>query len=194
MKLIGLTGGIGGGKSTAADLLGKRGVPVVDTDAIAHELLAPGQPALLEVFETFGGRVRDEYGRLMRGELARIVFTDPAARKQIEAILHPRIRESWLARANQWLVAGETVGVVVIPLLFETAATSLFFATVCAACTAATQRQRLLGRGWTEAHIRDRLQAQWPMEKKMAASDFVVWTEAGLDVHEAQLDRIFRNV
>ena len=194
MKLLGLTGGIGTGKSTAAEFLRRRGLPIVDTDAIAHQLTEPGQPALVEIFQAFGPRVRDEYGRLLRGELARIVFSDAAARKQLEAILHPRIREVWLAQANQWLQAGEKLGVVVVPLLSETGATAFFFITACTACTAATQHQRLLARGWSEAHVRDRIRAQWPLEKKMAAADFVIWTEAGMGVHEAQINRILASL
>ena len=194
MKLLGLTGGIGTGKSTTAEFLRRRGLPIVDTDAIAHQLTEPGQPALVEIFQEFGPRVRDEYGRLLRGELARIVFSDAAARKQLEAILHPRIREVWLAQANQWLQAGEKLGVVVVPLLSETGATAFFFITACTACTAATQHRRLLARGWSEAHVRDRIRAQWPLEKKMAAADFVIWTEAGMGVHEAQINRILASL
>ena len=194
MKLIGLTGGIGAGKSTAAEFLHRRGVPSIDTDAIAHDLVAPGQPALAEIFLTFGPRIRDEYGRLLRRELALLVFASAQARQQLEAILHPRIREVWLAQANQWLLSGQALGVVVIPLLFETGAANFFFATVCVGCTAATQHDRLRARGWTDAHIRDRLKAQWPLEKKMALSDFVLWSEAGLDVHEAQLNRVLRHL
>ncbi|HEY6169509.1 MAG TPA: dephospho-CoA kinase [Verrucomicrobiae bacterium] len=194
MKLLGLTGGIGAGKSTAAEFLQRRGLPVIDTDAIAHQLTGPGQPALSEIFSAFGSAVRDEYGRLRREELARIVFTDSQARERLEAILHPRIREVWLAQANQWLLAGEKLGVVVIPLLFETKAATFFYATICAACTAATQRRRLLARGWSEAHITDRLRSQWPLDKKMDAADLVIWTEAGVDVHEAQLTRILASL
>jgi dephospho-CoA kinase len=192
MKLIGLTGGIGAGKSTAADFLRRRGLPVVDTDAIAHPLVQPGQPALGEIIRAFGGGIVDEYGRLKRRDLARLVFTQPAARKQLEAILHPRIREAWLALANDWLQRGATAGVVVIPLLFETDAQGLFFARVCVACSAGAQRERLRARGWDDAHIDGRLAAQWPMWRKMDASDFVVWTECDLPAHEAQLDRVLQ--
>jgi dephospho-CoA kinase len=82
--------------------------------------------------------------------------------------------------------------VVVIPLLFETKAESDFDATICVACSAATQRQRLLDRGWSSEHIEQRLRAQWTADQKMAKADYVIWTEAGLDVHAAQLDRIIR--
>jgi dephospho-CoA kinase len=192
MKLLGLTGGIGAGKSTTADFLRRRGIPVADTDAIAHQMVEPGQPALGEVIRAFGGGFLDEFGRLKRRELAQLVFTKPAARKQLEAILHPRIREAWLAQANGWLQQGAELGVVVIPLLFETDAQGLFFARLCVACSADTQRERLRARGWDDAHIDGRLAAQWPMWKKMDASDFVIWTECDLAAHEAQLDRVLK--
>lgn len=194
MKLLGLTGGIGAGKSTTADFLRRRGIPVADTDAIAHQLVEPGQPALGEVIRAFGGGVVDEFGRLKRRELAQIVFTKPAARKQLEAILHPRIRETWLAQANVWLQQGTEFGVVVIPLLFETNAQGLFLASVCVACSADSQRERLRARGWDDAHIDGRLAAQWPTWKKMDASDFVIWTECDLAAHEAQLDRVLKSL
>jgi dephospho-CoA kinase len=194
MKLIGLTGGIGAGKSTATEFLRRRGVPVADTDLIAHQLVEPGQPALGEVVRVFGGGIVDELGRLKRRELGRLVFTNPAARKQLEAILHPRIRETWLAMANDWLRQGAEIGVVVIPLLFETGAASLFVSRVCVACSVETQRVRLRARGWEDAHIDGRLAAQWPMWKKMDASDFVVWTECDLAAHEAQLERVLASL
>jgi dephospho-CoA kinase len=192
MKLIGLTGGIGAGKSTAADFLRQRGLPVADTDAIAHQLVEPGQPALGEILREFGENIVDEYGRLKRGELARRVFSQPADRRRLEAILHPRIREAWLAAANQWMRQNVAVGVVVIPLLFETAAQGLFYKCVCVACSPAVQRQRLRQRGWDEAQVDGRLAAQWPTWRKMEASDFVIWTECDLATHEAQLDRVLQ--
>jgi dephospho-CoA kinase len=189
MKVFGLTGGIGMGKSTAAELLRPR-VAVVDTDDLAREVVEPGQPALAEVREWFGPEILAEDGRLRRAELARRVFADAAARQQLEAILHPRIRARWQAQIERWRAAGETVGVVVIPLLFETHAAAHFDATVCLACTAATQHERLRARGWTTEQIAQRIQAQWPLEKKMALADFVVWTEGPLAVLGEQFGRI----
>ena len=83
---------------------------------------------------------------------------------------------------------------VVIPLLFETRAEAELDATICVACSTATQRERLLARGWPPEHIEQRLQAQWPIEQKMASADYLVWTEAGLDVHAAQIERILRRL
>jgi dephospho-CoA kinase len=190
LKIFGLTGGIGMGKSTAANLLRGRGLPVVDTDDLARQLVEPGQPALQEIRQTFGAEMTDSAGRLLRSELARLVFRDAGARRQLEGILHPRIRDLWQQEVEQWGAAGCDRGVVVIPLLFETAAAPLFDAVICVACSAGSQRRRLQQRGWDARQIRQRLDAQWPVEKKMELSHYVVWTEGEEDNQAHQLGRI----
>jgi len=180
------------GKSTAADLLRKRGLPVVDSDVIARQIVEPGQPALAQVQRLFGEEIVGADGRLRRDELARRVFTDAEARRRLEGILHPRIRAVWQAQLRSWRATGNPAAVAVVPLLFETDASRHFDATICVACSAKTQRQRLRARGWTDEQIDQRLAAQLPAEQKMALADYVVWTEGGLDVHEAQLQRIVR--
>ena len=190
MKLFGLTGGIGMGKSTAGELLRERGVPVVDTDLIARQVVERGQPALEEIRRAFGNQFIDADGRLLRQELGRAVFADAAARRRLEAILHPRIRTIWQAQVETWRREARASGVVLIPLLFETGAKPCFDATICVACSAETQRQRLLDRGWTPDQIEQRIQAQWPIEKKIAAADFVIWTEGTVAVCAEQLERI----
>ena len=192
MKVLGLTGGIGMGKSTSAQLLRDRGVPVVDTDDLARQVVEPGQPALAEVREAFGAEIAGPDGRLHRDELARRVFADPAARQRLEGILHPRIRTLWRAQMDSWRAEGRPLAVVVIPLLFETKAEAEVDRTVCVACSLVTQRQRLQARGWSPEQIEQRLQAQLPVETKMARADYLVWTEVGLDVHAAQIERILR--
>ena len=194
MRVLGLTGGIGMGKSASAQLLRSRGVPGVDTDELARQLVEPGQPALAEVLAAFGPQLAGPDDQLRRDELARRVFADPAARQRLEGILHPRIRALWRAQVESWRAEGRPLSVVVIPLLFETKAEAEVDATVCVACSAATQQQRLQARGWSPEQIEQRLQAQWPVEKKMAAADYVVWTEADLAVHAAQIDRILRRL
>ena len=190
MKTIGLTGGIGMGKSACAQLLQWRGAAVVDTDELARQLVKPGQPALAEVREIFGAAVIGPDGQLQREQLAQIVFTNPAARKTLEDILHPRIRDLWHARIETWRNEGKPLAVVVIPLLFETKAEAEFDTVICVACSAATQRQRLLARGWTPEQIEQRIAAQLPIEEKMARAHHVIWTEAGMDVHAQQVYRI----
>jgi len=190
MKLLGLTGGVGMGKSTAGDLLRRQGVAVIDTDTLARELVEPGQPALAEIVEKFGPPVLLPDGRLDRERLARRVFSDSAARGELEAILHPRIRAAWNRKAQNWRDAGLTCGVVIIPLLFETQSAALFNATICVACSAATQARRLRERGWDSTQIQQRLAAQWPAARKIALSDYVVWTDTTLEAHAAQLQRV----
>jgi dephospho-CoA kinase len=190
MKVFGLTGGIGMGKSIAAQFLRERGAQVVDTDELARRLVERGQPALLEIQTAFGKSMVAPGGQLRREELAQIVFTDPAARKKLEAILHPRIRECWLAQVETWRRENHALAVVVIPLLFETKVESHFDKTICVACSATTQRQRLLGRGWTPEQIEQRIAAQWPIEQKIARADFVVWTDGLLEVHAQQIEQI----
>ena len=194
MKVLGLTGGIGMGKSTSARLLEARGVPVVDTDDLARQVVEPGQPALTEVLAAFGPQIAGRDGRLRREELARRVFADSAARERLEHILHPRIRVLWRAQVETWRAEGRPLAVVVIPLLFETKAEAELDMTICVACSAATQQQRLRARGWSPEQIEQRLQAQWPVETKMARADYLVWTEADLDVHAAQIERILRRL
>lgn len=190
MRLFGITGGIGMGKSTAGDLLQHKGLPVVDTDSLARELVEPGQAALLEILDAFGHDLADAQGRLRRDELAKRVFSNSDARQKLESILHPRIRAAWLDKVERWRTSGQTIGFVIIPLLFETSAASHFVATVCVACSEPTQIERLRRRGLATAEIWQRLRAQWPVPRKMEASDFVVWTDTSLQVHEAQWDAL----
>ena len=163
---------------------------MVDTDLLARQVVEPGQPALLEIQELFGRAIVGTDGHLRRGELARQVFADGKRRRQLEAVVHPRIRERWLAQVESMRAAGRKHAVVVIPLLFETDAARLFDSIVCAACSAASQWERLEARGWKAAEIELRIQAQRPIEQKMTHAHYVVWTEAGLDVLAAQVDRI----
>lgn len=191
MKVCGLTGGVGMGKSIAAEFLRARGAQVVDTDELARQFVQPGQPALAEIQAEFGKSIVASDGRLRRDELARIVFADAVARKKLETILHPRIRERWLAQVEIWRGEKHPLAIVVIPLLFETRAESHFNKIICVACSAVTQHERLLARGWTPEQIKQRLAAQWPVEQKISRADFVVWTDGALDAHAQQLERIF---
>jgi dephospho-CoA kinase len=190
MKLFGLTGGIGMGKSTAAEFLRQHGGQVVDTDELAHQLVEPGQPALAEIQVIFGKGMVSADGHLRRDQLAQMVFADPDARKKLEAILHPRIRERWQAQIATWRRENRALAVVVIPLLFETNAGPDFDKIICVVCSAAQQRKRLLERGWTPEQIRHRIAAQMPVEEKIARSDFVIWTEGDLQNHLQQIDRL----
>ncbi len=190
MKICGLTGGVGMGKSTAAEILRQRGAQVVDTDEIARQLVQPGEPALTEIQNQFGKNLLTAAGRLDRDKLAGIVFSDATARRQLEAILHPRIRQHWLALVEGWRMKNHPLAVVVIPLLFETHAESCFDKIICVACSAANQQERLSQRGWSPEQINQRLAAQMPVGQKIARSHFVVWADGALAVHAQQLDLI----
>lgn len=192
MKLFGITGGVGMGKSTTGALLEKRGVPVIDSDLIARQLVEPGRPALAEIAAAFGPTVLSVNGALDREELAKRIFGHPGERAKLEAILHPKIHEVWTAEAQKWRAAGQAQGAVLIPLLFETKAESYFDTVICVACRAETQFQRLRERGWSHGEIQRRLAAQWPVEEKIARSDFVIWTDTTLEVHAAQLERVLQ--
>ena len=190
MKICGLTGGVGMGKSTAARFFQSAGAAVVDTDELARELTQSGQPALAEIRSVFGRQFIGPDGQLRRAELARLVFADTIARRKLEAILHPRIHERWRAQVESWRQEGRSLAVVVIPLLFETQAETQFDPIVCVACSAATQHQRLLARGWTPDQIAGCRSAQLPADEKIARSHFVIWTEGALDLHSRQVSQI----
>jgi dephospho-CoA kinase len=187
---LGITGGIGMGKSTAATFLRGRGLPVEDTDETSRQLTRPGEPALREIVDRFGAGLLDARGELRRDALAALVFSDPERLRELEAILHPRIREHWQSQAARWRSDGRNVGAVVIPLLFETRAESEFDAVVCLACSEGTQRHRLAARGWSDAEISRRLSRQWTVAEKIAKSEFVVWTDVPEPEHFAQWEEI----
>jgi dephospho-CoA kinase len=186
------------GKSTAATLLAEREVTLVDTDVLARQLVEPGQPALDEIRDAFGGDVIAPDGSLRRDQLARRVFADSAGRKTLESILHPRIRELWKSQLAEWRAglggaarsAGTRYFCVVIPLLFETKAEREVDATLCVGCSAATQHKRLRSRGWNVEQINQRIKSQLPIEEKMVRADYVIWNEGTPDALAAQLDRI----
>jgi dephospho-CoA kinase len=209
-KVLGLTGGVGMGKSTAATLLVQCGVTIVDTDLLARQVVGPGQPAVIEIREAFGDDMLASDGSLRRDQLARRVFSDSAARKTLESILHPRIRQLWQSQLAEWRsnpAKGQSPEIspssqsdragqgtryfcVVIPLLFETHAETEVDATICVACSFATQYQRLASRGWPPEQIEQRIKSQLPTEEKMARADYVIWNEGPLEILAAQIHRI----
>jgi dephospho-CoA kinase len=177
MTLIGLTGGIGMGKSTVMTYFKGLGYPAVDTDDLARDLVAPGGECLKEVISAFGSRVLASDGALDRGALARIVFSDRDQLRLLESILHPRIRMLWKSQAQQWKQDGYRFALVAIPLLYETASETMFDSVVAVGCSESTQIERLKARGWDEEEIRRRSRAQWTAVRKMDAADYVIWTE-----------------
>jgi len=190
MKLLGLTGGIGMGKSTAAEILADEGCQVVDTDSIGRELVQPGEPALKEIERVFGQSYIGLNGEQKRRDLAELVFSNSEAKRKLESILHPLIRAIWKRKAAGWKSAQVRLGVVVIPLLYETGAEVEFGGIVSVACASKTQKERLLERGWNESEIRRRNVSQLSSEEKMNRANWVVWTEGSMREHRNQIKRI----
>jgi len=190
MILCGITGGIGMGKSTFAKLLRTRGLPVIDTDVIARELMYPGSECVIEISDRFGTWLLDGQGGIDRSRLGEIVFNDPARMRVLESILHPRIRKTWTEEVTRWRDAQMSLGFVEIPLLFETHCEATFNRVICVACSRWTQMSRLRARGCNEEQIEARISAQWPIEKKVDMADYMVWTDVALSAVESQANRL----
>lgn len=187
MIRVGLTGGMGAGKSTAIGILRRRGLPAIDVDEIAHRLLVPGTEAYREVVSRFGTVILDERdGTVCRQVLGERVFGDAGARRDLEAILHPRIQAAWNRDLDDRETAGTAVAVVAIPLLFEKGYENRFDLVVTVACLEATRRARLAARGWSDEMIRRREAAQCGAGEKVVRADCVIWTEGPLRIHEGQ--------
>lgn len=178
------------GKSEAAAHLADKGIPVIDTDAVAREVVQPGEPGLEAIAREFGSQMISPKGTLQRKALADVVFKDASARERLEGILHPLIRERWQGAVKKWRENGVVEGVVVIPLLFETGAEKEFETVICIACSFERQSARLQTRGWNAEQVSGRLAAQWPIEKKMDRSHFVIWNDASVPVLTEQLGRV----
>jgi len=192
--LVGLTGGIGSGKSTVARLLEKRGAVVFDADLLAREAVEPGTPGHAAVIERFGADVLAPGGELDREALASIVFADPSARRDLEAIVHPEVRRLF-AEGSEAYRDTDSVVVFSAPLLVETGMHTAFEVLVVVSATVATQIERLMRqRGMSEPSIRARIDAQAPLEDKAAAADFLVDNEGSLDELESQVDRLWNDL
>ena len=182
---IGLTGGIASGKSTVADLFAGLGATIIDTDVIAREVVAPGQPALEEVRDAFGDTVIDSNGHLDRAAMRQIVFADDTARRHLENILHPRIRQAALRQAE---TAGGPYQLLVVPLLVESPLKEQVDRILVVDCSEDTQVERLLARdAETEEQARRILAAQSSRAERLAIADDVVQNDADLDFTESQV-------
>jgi dephospho-CoA kinase len=192
--LVGLTGGIGSGKSTVARLLEKRGAVVFDADLLAREAVEPGTPGHAAVIERFGADVLAPGGELDREALASIVFADPAARRDLEQIVHPEVRRLF-AEGSEAYRDTDRVVVFSAPLLVETGMHTAFEILVVVSATVATQIERLMRqRGMSEPSIRARIDAQAPLEDKAAAADFLVDNEGSLDELESQVEQLWNDL
>lgn len=173
---IALTGGIGSGKSTVADLLARRGAVIVDADVLAREAVAPGTPGLAAVVARFGPGVLAADGTLDRAALGALVFADAAARADLNAIVHPRVRDLAARRRAEALAADPRAVVVhVIPLLVETGQADAFDTVVVVDCPVAVQVARVMARnGLSRADAEARVAAQASRAERLAAATHVV--------------------
>lgn len=187
---IGLTGGIGSGKSTVANLLAEHGAVVIDADAIARELVEPGEPALAELVTEFGPRILREDGSLNRGELAALAFGDTRGTERLNAIMHPLIRAESESRLS---VAGDA-GVVVydMPLLLETGQQDLVDLVVVVDVPEDVQVERAVGkRGLDEDDVRRRMNVQVSRGERLAAADVVIDNSGDLSRTRQEVDRLW---
>lgn len=196
--MIGLTGGIGTGKSTVARLLASLGAAVVDADAIVHELQAPGQPLVAELAAAFGPEILDAAGALDRAKLADRVFRDPSLRQRLDALVHPRVGAEMARRIDAARRAGAPLVVVDIPLLFETrprdraAARAGFDATVLVYAPRETQIERTVARnGCPREDAERRVAAQMPVDEKRALADHVIDNGGALADTERQVRALY---
>jgi dephospho-CoA kinase len=185
---IALTGGIASGKSTVAGLFAVLGVPIIDTDLVAREVVAPGTPGLASVTARFGTQVLDDSGRLDRARLRELVFADAGARRDLEALLHPliRARTTELSRA-----ARGPYHLVVVPLLVETGTAGDYDRVLVVDCEPATQIARLVLRdGVPEAQARAILDAQATRDARLARADDVIANTADLPALSRQVETL----
>ncbi|MGY1793807.1 dephospho-CoA kinase [Geodermatophilus sp. SYSU D00525] len=189
MLRIGLTGGIGSGKSTVAALLAARGALVVDADRIAREVVEPGTPGLAAVVDTFGPGVLTPDGALDRPALAAVVFADPQARARLDGIVHPLVR----ARALEVVQAAPEDAVVVqdVPLLVETGQAGAYDLVLVVETDLDTRVARLVLRGLTEDDARARIAAQATDEQRRAVADVVLDNSGAPEALAAQVERFW---
>lgn len=189
MKIVGLTGSIGMGKSETAKMFHALGVPVFDADAAVHELQVKNGLAIPAVAAEFPDVIKD--GELDRDALGKIVFADPAAKKKLEAIIHPMVAEKRIAFFEKATKDGNAFVVLDVPLLFETGGNKACDKVVVATAPADVQRERVLARpGMSEDKFNNILARQTPDGEKRAGADYIVETDKGLEYARKQVAQI----
>jgi dephospho-CoA kinase len=184
MLVVGLTGGIGSGKSTVSSLLTERGALVVDTDVVARQVVAPGGPAYDALVDRFGPTLASD-----RRALAGVVFSDPSALADLNAIVHPAVREEVARRMAELRDDGADVVVLAVPLLVETGGAYGVDAVVVVDCPEEIAVRRLVEhRGMDEADVRRRMAAQASRDDRTAIADVVIHNDASMDDLEVQAD------
>lgn len=187
--IIGLTGGIASGKSTVSSMLVELGASLVDADRLAREVVLPGTPTLQAVIDAFGQAIVADDGSLDRKKLGEIVFADESARKRLESILHPAIRELMKERMNK-LESDHPKGLVVVdvPLMYESSLASMFDEVMLVYVPANVQLERLMKRdGLSREQAQARLRAQMPIEQKREMADWIIDNSKGIEQTKAQV-------
>lgn len=185
---VGLTGGIASGKSTVADMFAELGVPIIDTDVIAREVVAPGQPAIDEIAARFGEQMIDAAGNLDRGAMRKLVFSDDSARAELEAITHPRIGAETRRQAD---AADGNYQLIVVPLLTGSPLRSFVDRVLVVDCDEDTQIRRLLQRDTeTVEQARRILAAQASRQERLAIADDVILNDGSLSDTREQVSRL----
>jgi dephospho-CoA kinase len=193
LKLIGLTGGAGSGKSTVSAMLKELGAAVIDADEATHAVYEPGSPGFDAVVREFGPEyVRD--GRIDRAQLGQLVFNDKDARRRLNAIVHPLVREWMAARTVEAVEAGSEVVVQDVPLLFENGLAGLYSTVVLVYVPEHLQVKRLVeGRGLTHERARAMIAAQMPIEEKRKLAPHVIDNTGSQEETRRQVGQIWRD-
>jgi dephospho-CoA kinase len=191
VRRVGLTGGIATGKSHVRARLEQHGVATIDSDTLARDAVAPGSDGLAAVARRFGPDVLEPDGSLNRARLGALVFADAAARRDLEAIIHPHVRrmtEEWFESLDP---ATHPFAVADIPLLFEVGREGDFDVVIVVACEPETQVRRVMERdGLSESEARQRLAAQLPIAGKVRRADFVIRTDGTYEETNQQVDGV----
>ncbi|KAJ3293465.1 hypothetical protein HK104_004436 [Borealophlyctis nickersoniae] len=189
MKLIGLTGGIATGKSTVSSYLASQGIPVVDADLVARDVVRPGQPAHRAIVKAFGPTVLTPTGEIDRPKLGELVFADSAKRKQLNAATHPFIRAEMFMAVLRAFLRGEKACVLDAPLLFEAGLHKWVHSVIVVYCPDEVQKERLIRRdGLTDQQAQSRIDSQMPMERKRSLAHIVIDNSGTLEATRAAVD------
>lgn len=195
MKLIGLTGGIASGKSTVAAILKRLGAAIVDADALAREVVEPGQDAWKNIVDAFGVEVLQADQTLDRQKLRATIFNNPAARKTLEAIIHPRVRALAEERIRQHAAAGYEIVVYEVPLLFEGNLHEWLRPVILVACDSAIQKRRLQQRDGLDVEAAQKhIDAQMSLAEKRRLADYVVENDGSLEDLERQVQEVLGRI
>lgn len=189
MLKVGLTGGIGSGKSTVAKTLRSKGIVLVDADQIAREVVEPGEEALVEISKTFGTEILLQDGSLNRAALKQKIFSDPSAKKQLEGILHPKIRQRILKRVDEATITPYVLAD--IPLLVENHYADYFDRVVVVDCTEEQQIARVKSRDeLSEAQIKKIMLSQANRQTRLAAATDIIDNTGDLKSLQSQIEKL----